>query len=430
MSDSGKGMLSPVFDVVDRELAAGLFDRVRTLSQARAGVTRPAYSETETAVLEIMAEAARGFGLATNFDPAANLVAADPEAPDGAPAVWLGSHVDSVAEGGNFDGLAGVIAGLLCAGKAKSSGAKLERPLRFVALRAEEAVWFGKTYLGSYSLFGQLSPADLERKHRLTGHTLHEHMRGVGADVDRIARGEKLISPQDAVAWLELHIEQAPLMVDRGVPVGVVTGIRGSMRHQAIRCLGVAGHSGAVPRSLRHDAVLATAHLITRLDAHWGRFEAEGADLVFTNGVFWTDPQEHAATRIPGELTFSLDIRSKSLDNVERFYTVFQEEAAAIEKERGVRFQLDDRVIVQPGIVDEGWASRFRESATALGYPWMDILSGAGHDAAVFANNGVPAAMVFVRNEGGSHNPDERMDIDDFMKGAEVLYAAATGRVS
>ena len=241
-------LLRPVFDKTDREYAAELFESVRKLSTARLGVTRPSYSDTETAALQVIASAAQQLGLSTRYDAAANLVMEMPGAPTEKPAYWMGSHLDSVPEGGNYDGLAGVIAGLMCLAKAKRLGVALQRPLAVIGLRGEESAWFGKPYVGSYALFGKLSARDLERKHRDTGRPLAEYLEKVGADVNRIAAGEPLVNAQAIASWLELHIEQGPIMVAREAPVGVVTGIRGNLRHLSAHCRGAAGHSGAVPR--------------------------------------------------------------------------------------------------------------------------------------------------------------------------------------
>jgi N-carbamoyl-L-amino-acid hydrolase len=345
---------------------------------------------------------------------------------DRKPAYWIGSHLDSVPEGGNFDGLAGVIAGLLCLTKLKSRGAEPATPLAVIGLRGEESAWFGKPYLGSSALFGGLSARDLERRERDSGQSLRERMAQAGADIERIAASEPLLDPASVAAWLELHIEQGPIMVAREAPVGIVTGIRGNVRHIDARCHGAAGHSGAVPRWLRHDAVFALADLLVRLDENWQALNSRGVDLVVTSGVVGTDAREHSVSRIPGEVRFSLEMRSQSLDTLEAFYQLLLVECGAIERSRGVKFELGERLLSEPALIDREWAARLRKTCTALGYPCIDIPSGAGHDAAIFANHGIPAAMIFVRNDRGSHNPEEKMDLDDFMMGVEVLFNAVT----
>lgn len=418
--------MRPVFDKADREYAAELFESVRKISVARVGVTRPSFGEEETAAMNIIAEAARDTGLATRHDAAANLVIELPGAPAGKPAYWMGSHLDSVPEGGNYDGLAGVVAGLLCLAKARRLGIALRRPLAVLGLRGEESAWFGKPYLGSYALFGKLGPRDLERKHRDSGRPLGEYLEKVGADVRRIAAGEPLVDAQSIGGWLELHIEQGPIMVARQAPVGVVTGIRGNLRHLTAVCRGAAGHSGAVPRWLRKDAVFALAELLMRLDENWQALNSRGVDLVVTSGIVSTDPRQHSISRIPGEVRFSLEIRSQSLETLEAFYQLVLVECAGIEKARGVKFDFGERILSEPGLIDREWAARLRRICGALQYPYIDIPSGAGHDAAIFANHGIPAGMIFVRNDNGSHNPEEKMDLDDFMMGTEVLYHAVT----
>ena len=288
-------------------------------------------------------------------------------------------------------------------------------------LRGEESAWFGKAYMGSSALFGRLSPEDLASPQAATGRSLASCMRDVGADVERIGRGEPLIDGTRIAAWVELHIEQGPVLVARKLPIAIVTGIRGNIRHRVVQCIGEAGHSGAVPRWLRRDAVFATAELITHLDRHWRTLLERGRDLVITSGIMGTDSSEHAIARIPGAVKFSFEARSQSQETLEAFYDLFVSECASIGEERGVEFVLDRRLQSAPATMDPVWVEKLRAAARHRGLPDEPIPSGAGHDAAVFANAGIPSAMIFVRNENGSHNPHEDMTIDDFMKGVAVM---------
>jgi N-carbamoyl-L-amino-acid hydrolase len=188
-----------------------------------------------------------------------------------------------------------------------------------------------------------------------------------------------------------------------------------------VTCVGEAGHSGAVPRWLRHDAVFAVADLLHRLDNHWQVLIGQGHDLVVTTGVLGTDPAEHAIARIPGKVRFSFEARSQSQATIDAFHELFEEECRRIEEDRGVRFEMDRRLDTAPAIMDAAWIGRLRAAVQRLELVDEPMASGAGHDAAVFANAGVPSVMVFVRNENGSHNPREAMEMEDFMLGAEVL---------
>ena len=330
----------------------------------------------------------------------------------------------SVPRGGNFDGAAGVIAGLAALARMRAEGIVPRRTIRVYGLRGEESAAFGRAYIGSSALFGGLKPADLDLRHAVTGETLRDRMRGVGADVERIERRDVLLPPASLAAWLELHIEQGPVLVAKAMPVAIVTGIRGNIRHRAVECIGEAGHSGAVPRSLRHDTVFAVAELLTLLDHAWQSFLTAGSDLVVTAGVLGTEPAEHAIARIPGRMHFSFEARSKSQATLDRYYALFLAACRRVETERGVRFALGPALHTAPAVMDAGWVERLRGLVARLGLADEPVASGAGHDAAVFANAGVPSAMIFVRNEHGSHNPREAMAMDDFVQGAEVLRLA------
>ncbi len=409
-----------------RAQAADLFDRLARLGHDGVGITRDSYGAGETAALTLLRQEAEAHGLRSSIDAAGNLMI---DAPDyaGGPATWIGSHLDSVPQGGNFDGAAGIIAGLLCLIRGQQEGGKNgARPVRVAALRGEESAWYGKAYIGSSALLGKLEADDLASRRRDGSGSLADGLAAAGADLERIRAGQPLINKGDIAAYLELHIEQGPVMVARKFPTAVVTGIRGNIRHGRILCRGEAGHSGAVPRWLRHDAVFATAELISRLDEHWQALLQRGLDLVITTGIIGTPAEEHAISRIPGLVGFSFEVRSQSHDTLEAFYHLMQTEAAAIGRARGVSFEFDRRIYSAPARMNEAWVERLLGLSHQLGLPTETIPSGAGHDAAVFANAGIPAGMIFVRNANGSHNPQEAMDLDDFIAGTDLLYHAVT----
>jgi N-carbamoyl-L-amino-acid hydrolase len=408
----------------DRGLAEELFGALRAGTGDGVGITRRSYGEGESIALDIVEAKARSLGLITERDAGANLVVTLAGSEPDLPFLACGSHLDSVPQGGNFDGAAGVVAGLAILAGFKEDGFRPRRTLKLYALRGEESAWFGIAYVGSNALFGRLTPADLAATEARSGRALADSMQDVGVDVDRVKKGEPLLDAKRVAAWIELHIEQGPVLVARELPVGIVTGIRGNLRHRVVECVGEAGHSGAVPRWLRRDAVFATAGLITHLDRHWRTLLERGRDVVVTSGVFGTDPSEHAVARIPGTVRFSFEVRSQSKETLEAFYDLFLAECSLIGEERGVEFKLDRRIETAPATMDAGWIERMKKAARGLGLPDEDIPSGAGHDAAVFANAGIPSAMIFVRNYHGSHNPKEAMDIGDFLAGVAVMRAA------
>ena len=406
------------------DLARQMFDELGRLTGDGIGITRECYADGESLAIDLLRSVAEAHGLVTSVDAAANLLVRLPGDDGEARAILVGSHVDSVPQGGNYDGAAGVIAGILCLIRFARSGHKPPAPVRVICLRGEESAFYGRANIGSRVLFGLLDDADLAARARGSGRTLREAMASVGVAVDRVAARERLFDPKQALGYLELHIEQGPVMVARGLSTAIVTGIRGNIRHRRIVCRGEAGHSGAIPRWLRRDAVFAFCDVVNRLDEHWRALLERGLDLVVTTGVVETDPAEHAISRIPGEVYFSFEVRSQSHDTLEAFYELFRSECRAVAAQRGVTFDFDARVYAEPARMDTGMIQRLCRAAERTGTSSELLPSGAGHDAAVFANEGVPSGMIFVRNANGSHNPREAMEIDDFMKGVEVLYAA------
>jgi len=409
-----------------QDVAERLFESLRAASFDGVGITRECYADGENAALTIYRTEAEAAGLVCTVDRAANLVISRPGDDLAAPALILASHADSVPQGGNFDGAAGVVAALMCLMRLQREGHNGALPVRAIVLRGEESAYYGRANIGSRALFGLLGPDDLAAKRQGDGRTLAEAMAAAGADVEAIRQRTVLMAPASAAAYLELHIEQGPIMVARELSTAIVTGVRGNLRHRKIVCRGQAGHSGTVPRWLRHDAVFAVSDLIMRLDEHWNRLLERGLDLVTTIGILGTDPGEHALSRIPGEVNFSFEVRSQSHETLEGFYEVFQSECRAVADKRGVAFEFDNRIYTEPARMDERIVGKLAATSRELGYPAELLASGAGHDAAVFANAGIPSGMVFVRNRNGSHNPQEAMEVNDFMKGFELIYAIAS----
>jgi len=418
---------APLQDATLEALAAHVFAEIRALSPDSAGVSRPAFSGIETKVLDWLAEFARAEGLCVEEDAGRNLLFCLPEHAGAARWVLIGSHVDSVPMGGNYDGLAGVVAGLMVLIRAARGGRGLARPVKCLAMRGEESAWFGACYLGSKMLTGQLPAEDLAAPHRGDGRSLAAHLEDLGIDTAPLAARQPICDLDRIEEYLELHIEQGPLLVERGLPAAVVSGIRGNFRHRLIRCIGQAGHSGAVPRAYRHDPVLAFAELMHRLDDTWDHLLRTGRDLVLTSGIVGTDAQSHAIARIPDMLGFSLDIRSQETAVLAQMRDYLRDQMDDIARSRGVRFETGPEVAVAPALMDADVIARLEAAMARSTGAAFTMASGGGHDAAVFAQAGIPSGMVFVRNRNGSHNPEEAMDLADFMVGTSILSAYLGG---
>ncbi|SJZ37487.1 N-carbamoyl-L-amino-acid hydrolase [Enhydrobacter aerosaccus] len=406
-------------------LAGQWFDHLRQHSRTRLGVTRASYGEGEQMAHDLMRRIGRDLGLEERIDAAGNLYLTLPGRDRSRPAIMTGSHLDSVPEGGNYDGAAGVVAGMAMLARWRRSGRQPRQDITVMGVRAEELSWFSAPYIGSRAAFGLLEPEALDRCRRPdTGRTLAQHMAEAGFEPERIRARQPQLEASAIRCFLELHIEQGPLLMQKGLPVGIVTGIRGNLRYRDCHVSGRYGHAGAEPRESRRDAVFAGAEFAHRLEQLWSEEETAGRDLVATVGRFHTDTDVHTMTKIPGEVWFTMDIRSEDNAVLLEIDRRLRAIAIAIGTRRGVSIDLGAFTNALPGPIDPDLRRRLEALARGLSIPAMPIASGAGHDAAVFGNCGVPTAMIFVRNDHGSHNPHEAMDLVDFALGLKLLVAA------
>lgn len=405
----------------DLDLAARLFAALRARTHDGVGITREAYGPGERIAHEIVLGEAATLGLEIATDHMGNRFLTLPGADRAAPKLVVGSHLDSVARGGNYDGAAGVVAGLAAVAGMVRAGFTPGRDVTVMAIRAEEAgSWFPVSYPGSRGALGRLAPGELEVRRRDSGRTLAEHMAEEGFDPEAARAGRASLTRERVAAFVELHIEQGPVLEAEGIPVGIVTGIPGSRRLRAARVLGRYDHSGATPRRYRHDAAIALAELAHRLDEEWARLDAQGRELVCTFCVLATTA-EAGFTKIAGEARFELDVRSIERAHCDALFAALHRMVLEIEARRGVRFALGPETGSQPGLMDASLREGLARAARDLGIAHRLMPSGGGHDAAAFAAAGIPAGMIFVRNQNGSHNPDEDMRMEDFAQAAAVL---------
>ncbi|MFT8775817.1 MAG: hydantoinase/carbamoylase family amidase [Gluconacetobacter liquefaciens] len=406
------------------DLARRLLDALADGTQADPGVTRVAYGEGECLAFRIVAEAASGFGAEIRHDPAGNMFVTIPGRVRGRH-VLIGSHMDSVPHGGNFDGAAGVILGIALQSMLVAQRSVPACDLTVVALRAEESCWFPHSYIGSRSALGMLAPEALDRVRRSdTGLSLGEHMAALGFAPEAVRAGATLLSRDEIVAYIEPHIEQTSGLLNAGLPVGIVTGIRGSFRYRTLRCIGEYAHSGATARSDRRDAALAVARLICAMDDYWQRQQKDGADLTVTFGQVSTNADCHSFSKVAGEVDLCIDVRSQDEAALHAAQLALLENIRSIEAHTGVRFILGERTGSMPALMSRRLMALLREGCAHYGVPTQNMPSGAGHDAATFAQAGIPTAMLFIRNAHGSHNPDEAMDIGDLGRALEVMAFA------
>ena len=413
-----------------RRLGRELFAELENISADAPGVTRVSYGIGEIAAFELIARTAASWAAERHFDAAGNQFITLP-GHDRTRHVVVGSHLDSVPHGGNYDGAMGVIMGLCVQQALAAASVTPAVDLTVACLRAEESCWFPHSYIGSKSALGCLEAGVLDRVKRSdSGMTLAEHINAAGFDAEAVRRGESLLTRETVLAYIEPHIEQAPLLLKAGLPLGIVTGIRGSFRYREIKIWGEYSHSGAMPRLLRKDAGLAAARLIAAMHDYWTLVARAGSDLTVTFGQMSTDPAQHSFSKVPGEVRLSLDVRSQELAALAAAEDELRKYCDRVAAETGTRIELGTRSSSEPAIMSEKLVELACAAARSLDLPVHRMASGAGHDAAVFAQAGVPSLMLFVRNENGSHNPDESMDMDDFDTTLALLHRLVMNLVS
>ena len=420
--------LQSLITALDRRLplASDLFNALRTKTADVEGVTRASYGKGEQVGHDLVRNAAMAIGLEVITDAAGNLYATLPGTDRRAPSWISGSHLDSVPRGGNYDGAAGAVAALIALATLKDLGVCPRQDMTAMAIRAEEcSSWFTGQHgghLGSRAALGLLQPTELDTAvHIATGRTLAQSINDAGFDADAVRNEPARLSAEKVRGFVELHIEQGPVLVHDGASTGIVTSIRGTIRARNARCIGAYSHSGAVPQELRQDAVLATVELINRIEQHCNELRAGGSDIVFAVGRFHTDAAVDSLSKVPGDVRFTIDLRSQDVAALLSLNSLLAELAGKIAERRNVRFDLGRRAVADPTTMDTEFRAMLRNLSTKLGITAPELPCGAGHDAAEFVRAGIPSGMIFVRNTGESHNPDEHMEVTDFRDGVLLL---------
>jgi len=332
---------------------------------------------------------------------------------DTGPAVLVGSHLDSVPEGGRFDGALGVLCAVEAVEALLDDGVRFRRPVEVVGWCDEEGARFGIGLFGSSAAFGRLPDGAAARADK-TGVTIADALRAIGESGDPV-RAKRETS--GLAAYLELHIEQGPRLAERGVPLGVVSDIVGIL-HARVTVHGRQDHAGATVMSARQDALAAAAEMVLAVESA----ACALPDAVGTVGEIVVRPG--AKNVVPGECVFSLDLRARNEATVGQLTRDVRAAVRRIGDARGVKSSVDvlSRVAAVP--LDPKLRDLFLRCAKQVGVDAPELFSGAGHDAENSQLAGVPTGMLFVRSTGGSHNPNELATADDAVLGAQALALA------
>lgn len=383
------------------------------------GLTRlylsPGHKATAEAVMALM----RGAGMSARMDAAGNVVGRYEGAEPGLPALLIGSHIDSVVDAGRYDGPLGVVCGIVLVEELARMGRRLPFAIEVLALGDEENVRFPTNLSTAYAVAGRYQPRWFDVVDA-DGVRLRDALVAFGGDPDAIASAAK--RPEDVIGYLEVHIEQGPLLEVENLPVGIVTAINGITRLK-VTVTGEAGHAGTVPMSLRKDALAAAAQMIAAVE----RIGRARPDTVATVGVL--HPRPGAVNVIPGRVDFALDARAP--DDAARKAMVDEIVAAwrAEADRRGVGLSFEETMDSPATPMHPDLASALRAGIESLQLRPLALSSGAGHDAVAMATL-CPAAMMFVRCKGGvSHNPAESITAADADTAIRALIATVLNLV-
>lgn len=416
MTSANGGVTGVIAETISRVLS-----RVNALSEPGPGFTRPSYSDLESQAHALIEEEALTLGLEVSRDAAGNLFARMAGQDRTATALFTGSHLDTVSNGGAYDGQAGVAGSLALIAALRLAGITPPMDIVLTVTRAEESVWFPVSYIGSRAFLGTLTAPEMDARRADTGQSLADHMRAQGYDPAAVAA---TAAPRPA-QFLEFHIEQGPVLHAAGEAYALVTAVRGSLRYRRARIFGQWAHSGGAPRPGRADTVVAFAELVVAMDRVWAEMLDAGDDLTITFGRVDAATPAHAMAKVAGELEFSLDMRSGDVAVLERADRRLSGEIGRIEASRpGIRFALGDQSRNQPAQMSDAMLACLTRGSARLSDQPRRMLSGGGHDAAAFAMAGWDSAMVFLRNWNGSHCPEEGMEEADLIRAVTAVYTA------
>ena len=328
--------------------------------------------------------------------------------------LMTGSHYDTVRNGGKYDGRLGIFTPMACVRELSRRGERLPFDIEVIGFAEEEGQRYKATFLGSGALIGQFDPAWLDQQDA-EGVTMREAMRSAGLPATPEAIAALRRDPAQYLGFVEVHIEQGPVLTEMDLPLGIVTSINGGVRYTC-EVVGMASHAGTTPMNRRRDAACAVAELALYVEQR----AAQDGDSVGTIGI-WTVPGG-STNVVPGRCQFTLDLRAPGNAQRDALTADVLAELESICGRRGLRFTTEATMRASAAPSAPDWQQRWETAAAALGVPLHRMPSGAGHDA-MKLHEVMPQAMLFVRgqNSGISHNPLESTTSDDIQLGVEAF---------
>ncbi|MFT8889734.1 MAG: Zn-dependent hydrolase [Ethanoligenens sp.] len=379
-----------------------------------AGTTRVLFTEPELASRAYIKDEMLKLGLQVQEDAIGNIFGVLEGSDPALPAVWTGSHIDTVPHAGMFDGMAGIVSGMEALRLIRAAGVPHKRNLTVVVYTSEEPTRFGLSCLGSRAMAGVLTLEETKTLFDEQGQSLYDVLGALGYDHSRYDSVRR--SPRDVYAALELHIEQNSMLYKRKVPLGIVKGICAPTIFNA-QVKGIQSHAGGTSMKDRHDAFAAASDVTLALE----RLAQESEGEYVTATVGKVDVEPNAVNIIPGSVAFSIDIRSIDMESKEILIKRLKQEVQNIQEKRGVRIELELQNHDIPLRCDARIAELLRQSCREQNLPYLDLISGPYHDS-LFVGRFAPVAMLFVPSKDGiSHSKDEWTDFADIARGVDVL---------
>ena len=387
-------------------------NQLAAISEMPAHLTRIFLSPEHRTAAELILTWMRDAGMRAHLDAIGNVCGRYEGEQPGLPCLMLGSHYDTVRDAGRWDGPLGLLTAISCVGDLDRRGRRLPFAIEVTGFADEEGVRFASTLLGSRAVAGTFNESMLATKDS-TGISMRDALIQFGLDPDHIGAAARIRS--ELLAYIELHIEQGPVLEAQNLPVGVVTAIAGATR-LAARLTGMAGHAGTVPMALRRDALAGAAECIAKMEEVC---RTDQGGLVGTVGYIHAMPG--ATNVIPGQVHFTIDLRAPTDTHRKRAVTDIVRQIEAIARRRHLALQVDVTHENRTVPCAPWLKAQVAAAVAAEGYPVFELPSGAGHDGMAMVDI-ADIAMLFVRCRGGiSHHPDEHVELADADAGARVL---------
>ena len=381
--------------------------------QKNGGVTRLAFTKEDMDARNYLIDAMRRARLQVHIDPIGNIRGLRPGRNSNLSPVMIGSHLDSVPNGGHYDGVVGVLAALEVIESLNDLELETQRTIEIVNFSAEESSRFGMATIGSKAITGKIQLSDIESLNDKNGESLITVLNKTGQNITELPNS--LISSTSLHAYLELHIEQGPVLETTGINLGIVTDIAAPTRYK-LSITGRSDHSGNTPMEMRYDALTGAAEIVLaveRLTKNGGKHTVGTVGELFVNSG--------AMNVIPGQVNLSIDIRDTSMANKNRVIEQLQEIIENVSSTRQLEISTTTICNDQPVKLSDNIAKIIAKHASKQKLSYNMMPSGAGHDAMHFAEI-VPTGLIFIPSIGGlSHNPSEKSNMSDIVNGIEVL---------